>query len=84
MLIAGAVLFVGGCRVPEHSTEEPAKKQTHYEIGGFYIFPLENVLVGQTPEEVATTLGKPPLILKTDFREPNRVKLASLPEFVTD
>lgn len=81
MMITGAVFFLIGCQTPERSTEEPEKKQTHYEIGGFYIFPLKDVLVGQTPEEVATTLGKPPLILKSDFQEPSRVKLASLPEF---
>ena len=53
----------------------------YYEIEGFYVWPITNVLIGATRDDVKSVLGLNPQIYKKTFIKPMRVDLNSLPEF---
>ena len=83
-LIAGiaVTLVLASCvgnRAPVISTH--GVPQTYYQIEGFYVFPLKQVQLGQSVDEVKKELGQPRVALTSGFRQPNRVNLASLPAF---
>jgi hypothetical protein len=52
-----------------------------YDIRGSSVFPIKTVLLGSRPGEVERELGKPPLVLTGNFREPAIVRLEDLPAF---
>jgi len=44
-------------------------------------YDVIKILLGDTPDAVRKSLGEPTMIIRNQFREPNRVKLSELPEF---
>jgi hypothetical protein len=62
----------------EGSAKTPS---AYYEIKRFHVFPLTKVLVGQATTEIEKSMGKPTKKFIQQFKEPNRVKLSTLPEF---
>lgn len=56
-------------------------QQNYYQINGFCVFPLENIPLGSTCEEVRKTLGTSSAVYTKNYHKPSRVKLSDLPEF---
>jgi hypothetical protein len=53
----------------------------YYAIDGFYIFPLKQIRMGASLQDVRSALGQPANVFRTGFKEPKRVKLSTLPLF---
>lgn len=75
-------IFICACRAQQPiGNASDAKPQSHYQIEGFFVFPLTKIFIGYTPDAVKETLGEPTQIIRGEFLEPNRVKLIELPQF---
>lgn len=79
---AAILLFLPGCGGRESAVKEAGEEPgSHYRVEWFCVFPLPEVSIGQTPNDVKRSLGEPAMAVSRAFREPNRVKLTDLPAF---
>ena len=82
IFLAAFTFLFTGCSDQQSSDGGVANEpRSHYEIEGFYVFPLKELQIGQSREEIRGSLGEPTEVNTKSFKEPNRVKLSSMPKF---